>query len=271
MRVLEVGTHVFLEVSGASLREAARTAVIAAREDAAEAPFDVTVRARRGHRVLTKGDDEAWIAAGIGDAYAELAGLPTVVGASDQVPPSDTVLVQPAMIEVRQATSGDPLRYEISFMVTSDGRTRGHLFQETKATLNPSSWTEFLRAQVTPALAGLPRPFRVAVAVGGTSAEASLRTAARADARELDHLGEEGDERGTPIRLREMETELTELLDVELGGATSASVCSQARIIRLVRHGGSLPIGLYAGLPSDRRIRAILTPGGLDVTPSLAP
>ena len=265
--MVELGSHVFMEVSGEALRHASRTAVLAVRDGAAGTSFDVTVRARRGRGVLTAGEDEAWIAAGVADAYNELSTRPTVVSASGQWPPVETVVHQPAILEIRQTTSGDAHHYGISYLITTDGALRGRLFQETKATLNPSSWTEFLLSQVVPGLAGLPRPFRVALAVGGTSAESSLGTAASADARELDHLGEEGDDEGTPIRQREMEAQLTALLEAELGTPTGERVCSQVRIIRLVRHGGSLPIGLYVGLPTDRRIHAVLTPDGLDVSP----
>ncbi|MFZ4485259.1 MAG: fumarate hydratase [Candidatus Nanopelagicales bacterium] len=257
----------FMEVSGEALRHASRTAVLAAREGAPGTSFDVTVHARRGRGVLTSGDDETWIAAGVADAYSELSATPTVVSASGQWPPADTVVHQPAILEIRQMTSGDADRYGISYLVTADGALRGRLFQETKATLNPSSWTEFLLSQVLPGLAGLPRPFRVALAVGGTSAEASLGTAASADARELDHLGEDGGEKGTPIRQRQMEAELAALLAAELRVPAGEPVCSQVRIIRLVRHGGSLPIGLYVGLTTDRRIHAALTPRGIDVSP----
>lgn len=266
--VVEMGSHVFMEVSGEALRHASRTAVLVAREDDPGTAFDVTVRARRGRGVLTSGEDETWIAAGVADAYRKLSATPTVVSASGQWPPTKAVVRQPAILGIRQATSGDAHEYRISYLVTTDGALRGRLFQETKATLNPSSWTEFLLNQVVPVLAGLPRPFRVALAVGGTSAESSLGTAASADARELDHLGEEGDEEGTPIRQREMEGEVSALLEAELGTPAGERVCSQVRIIRLVRHGGSLPIGLYVGLPTDRCIHAVLTPDGLDVSPA---
>ncbi len=266
--VVEMGSRTFMEVAGEALRDASRTAVLAARAGAPGTSFDVTVRARRGPGVLTSGDDEAWIAAGVADAYEELSATPIVVSASGQWPPVETVVQQPAIIEIRQATSGDHHHYGISYVITTDGALRGRLFQETKATLNPPSWTEFLLRQVVPGLAALPRPFRVSLAVGGTSAEASLGTAASADARELDHLEDEGDEEGTPIRPREMEAELSALLEAELGAPAGEPVCSQVRIIRLVRHGGSLPIGLYVGLPTDRRIHAAFTPRGLDVSPA---
>lgn len=266
-RLAVLGRHTFMEVSGEALRFASKTAVLALRTGAGEQPFDVTVRARRGQRVLTPGADETWIAAGVADAYRELRASPTVVAASGQWPPTEVVVQQPIIIDLRQATSGDPHRYEISYLSADDASPRGVLFQETKATLNPISWVAFLRTHVVPSLRGLPRPFRVALAVGGTSAEASLGTAASADAGDLDHLYEVGDEAGTPIRQRALEAELAALLEEELGGQGPDPVCSQIRIIRLVRHGGSLPIGLYVGLPGDRHSRVTLSPLGLDVSP----
>lgn len=243
-----------------------------AREGVPEGPYDVTVRASRGQRVLTPGDDEAWIAAGVTDSYAELSAQSLMVAASAQWPATPTTVIPPTLVEIRQATSGDPRRYDLTLLVTSDGRMRGRLFQETKATLTPESWDAFLRQQILPCLSGLPRPFRVALAVGGTSADASLGLAASADGGDLDHLPEEGGDEGAPIRLRELEGQLAALLDAELGATDPGEpVCSQVRIVRLVRHGGSLPVGLYVGLPSDRRVRAVLTPSGVEVTPLDSP
>lgn len=266
MRTLDLGPHQYLEISGEALRDAARTAVLVAREGAPPEPFDVAVRAHRGHRVLTAGEDERWIASGIADTYTHLNARPTTVAASRQWPPSTTPIVQPSAIEIRQAMSGDPDRYEISFLVTSDSAMRGRLFQETKATLTPESWSTFLRQQVLPCLEGLPRPMRVALAVGGTSADASLSIAASADSGAFDDLPEEGGEVGAPIRQRELEDQLGSLVEAELVGSSPGQpICSQVRIIRLVRHGGSLPIGLYVGLPTDRRVHVSFTTEGVDV------
>lgn len=266
MRTIALGRDQFLEIPGETLRDAACAAVLAIRDRTPGGVFDVTAWAIRGPGVLTPGEDEAWIAAGVAAAYEELEATSSVVGPSRHPSGEAALLRQPTLLEIRQATSGDPRRYQITLLLTSDGTPRGRLFQETKATLTPAAWTEFLRGQVLPCLVDLPRPFRVALAVGGTSAEAGLAAARRADGGELDHLPDVGGEEGSSLRLPDQESELGDLIEEAFGGRETDRACSQVRIIRLVRHGGSLPVGLYVGLPTDRHVRVTLTSRGVDVS-----
>ena len=266
MRIIDLGPHQFLEGPGETLRDATQAAVLTAREGMSGDVFDVAARGVRGPRVLTAGSDEAWIAAGIDAAYGELNASASVVTASDHLLDELPVPRQPALVEIRQATSGDPTQYSIDLLVTTDASPRSWLFQETKATLTPAAWGAFLRRAVVPRLIDLPRPFRVALAVGGTSAEACLATALRTEGGEFDHLPDVGDGMGAPIRLPMLEAELEAVVNDELSRHGTGGACSQVRIVRLVRHGGSLPVGLYIGLHTDRRVRVTLTPQGMDVT-----
>lgn len=253
----------FAEVSGDALHFASREAVLAARHGAAQSPFDVAVRVQRGHRVLSPGADECWIAAGVADAYRELGAESTIIAPVGPDSSEQKFPGRVANIHVLQALAGDPYRYDLSFHLSVDAQPRGRLFQETKATLNPASWNDFLRTQIIPALRSLPRPFRVALAVGGTSAEASLGTAARADAGEFDDLTEEGGDTGAPIRQRALEIECADLINEELCSSATQLACDQVRVIRMVRHGGSLPIGLHIGLPGDQLVRVTLNSQGM--------
>lgn len=270
-RTVQLGPHQFLEISGEALKHAAYEAVLAAHGgvacgDAGGGAVHVTLDCVRGLRVLTPGDDQSWLAAGAHAACQEIAtpaGLRAAAGATDS--PLRPDRRTPMDIILRVATDGAPKRYEIEVLTTSDGMLRGHLFQQTRATLTPDAWREFVHEHVIPKVAELPRPFRLSLAIGGTSAEASIAAAARADSGAWDALAPGGDESGSPLRPVELERELHAALSDSLAQTPGEVVCSQVRIIRMVRHGGSLPVALYCGLPSDRRARVTLDEDGAHI------
>lgn len=245
--IREVGEHRFLEVDGALLRAAACAAVVTLAGDRAGLPFDVRVKARRGRMVLSSGEDGDLIARGVGDAYAVLASTSTRVEADGQ--PIANLAAAAMPVDIRQGgSSDDQYEYLIDLLVTEDAKLRGALFQEPPAILNPTAMANFLRTVIPGLVAGRPDPFRVTVVVGGTSAEAVLAMAAEADGGSFDDLPEERDDDGGPVRSRELERLLHAVAE-EAGGLGS---CSQARVIRGVRHGGSLPIGAYVGHADDQ-------------------
>lgn len=259
IREVVVGDRTFLEIPGDALRQASALAVRHCVQPGEAC--DVLISGSRGKHVLTPGEDEAWIAAGVRDAYRDLGATTTMVTPTSEHGAHDTPSSPPAQIEIRQEVHGGVQGYELGFLVTQDCQLRGRLFQETKATLNPESWSGFLRSILPPVLRDAPRPFRVNLAVGGTSAENALSVAARADRAEFDDLDGIGDDSGRPIRVREIEQELLEMIP-ELVEGNAEAACSDVRVIRLVRHGGSLPIGLYVGYPDDRLVRLTLTREG---------
>lgn len=247
-RWFEAAGRTFVEIDVATLRQAARRAVLDLRKNRTGGEFDVRVIGRRGQSVLTSGDDEAWIAQGVQDAYDHLGAAPTAVLAATGTSRQPH---GPTSIELLSLTSrGHEHIYELTFQVTADAQVRGHLFQETKATLNPAAMDAFL-LRVLPPLLASPAVSRVSIAIGGTSAEDCLAMASRADRRELDALPRDGDFAGRAFRDDCMEANVACLVGQIIPSGAHDWSTSDIRVIRMVRHGGSLPIGIHVGLRDD--------------------
>ena len=108
-------------------------------------------------------------------------------------------------------------------------------------------------------------PYHLAIVIGGTSAELTMKTVKLASCRYLDDLPTQGSEDGHAFRDLEMEQEvhkLTQSLGVgaQFGGKY---FCHDVRVIRLPRHGASLPIGLGVSCSADRQALGKITRDGV--------
>ena len=114
-------------------------------------------------------------------------------------------------------------------------------------------------------MALLPAPYHLAIVIGGTSAEANLKTVKLASARYLDDLPITGDESGHGIRCPEMEKKILEMTQKRGIGAQFGGkyFCLDVRVIRLPRHGASLPIGIGVSCSADRQALAKITKDGV--------
>ena len=108
-------------------------------------------------------------------------------------------------------------------------------------------------------------PYHLAIVVGGTSAEANLKTVKLASARYLDGLPTSGSERGHAIRCPEMEEKILSLTQKRGIGAQFGGkyFCLDVRVIRLPRHGASLPIGIGVSCSADRQALGKITKDGI--------
>ena len=220
---------------------------------------------KKGQRVWTGAgaDDEAALARGIYDTYtrtnlrySQLAPLSVY----DEV---NTGTNLPAQIEL-YATSGD--EYHFLFITKGGGSAnKSFLFQETKALLNPSSLLAFLDQKMrTLGTAACP-PYHLAVVIGGTSAELTLKAVKLASCRALDDLPTRGSELGHAIRDPELEAEVLALsrrngIGAQFGGKY---FCHDVRVIRLPRHGASCPVGIGVSCAADRQAKAKITHAGV--------
>jgi fumarate hydratase class I len=169
----------------------------------------------------------------------------------------------PAEIEI-EATTGDA--YKFLFMAKGGGSAnKSYLFQETKALLNPTSLMAFLDKHLrTLGTAACP-PYHLAIVIGGTSAEHTLKTAKLASARYLDTLPKTGNTLGRGFRDVELEQEVLELtrtfgIGAQFGGKY---FCHDVRVIRLPRHGASCPVGIAVSCSADRQALAKITADGV--------
>ncbi|NUP74710.1 MAG: fumarate hydratase, partial [Sinomonas sp.] len=213
--------------------------------------------------VLTSGGDEAHIARGVFDAYTRLNLRYSQMAPLTMWDEKNTGSNLPAQIEL-YAADGDA--YKFLFMAKGGGSAnKSYLYQETKAVLNPSSMMKFLEEKIRSLGTSACPPYHLAIVVGGPSAEFALKTAKYASARYLDTLPKQGSPSGHGFRDLELEAEVLELtrkigIGAQFGGKY---FCHDVRVIRLPRHGASLPIALAVSCSADRQALGKITKDGV--------
>ncbi|MEV8098777.1 fumarate hydratase [Kitasatospora sp. NPDC085879] len=222
------------------------------------------VMGKRGQNVLTAGQDEAAIARGVYDAYTELNLRYSQMAPVTMWDERNTGNNLPAQIEL-YATDGDA--YKFLFMAKGGGSAnKSYLYQETKAILNESSMLSFLEQKIRSLGTAACPPYHLAIVVGGTSAEFALKTAKYASAHYLDNLPTSGDAKtGHGFRDLELEQKVFELtqkigIGAQFGGKY---FCHDVRVIRLPRHGASLPVAMAVSCSADRQALGKITAEGV--------
>ena len=218
---------------------------------------------KKGQRVWTTGNDEEALARGVYDTYTGTNLRYSQLAPVSMYDETNTGTNLPAQIEL-YATGGD--EYHFLFVTKGGGSAnKTFLFQETKALLNPQALLAFLDQKVrTLGTAACP-PYHLAVVVGGTSAEVTLKTVKLASCRYLDDLPTLGNELGHAIRDPELEAEVLKLtqrtgIGAQFGGKY---FCHDVRVVRLPRHGASCPVGIGVSCSADRQAKAKITRDGV--------
>ena len=221
------------------------------------------VMGKKGQRVWTGFDDEAALAAGVRRTYTEtnlrysqLAPLKMF----EEVNTGDNL---PAQIDI-YATSGE--EYEFLFIAKGGGSAnKTFLYQQTPAVMNEAALIKFLDTQIrTLGTAACP-PYHLSIVIGGTSAELNLKTVKLASCRYLDDLPSEGNKFGQAFRDRAFEQQVLKLtremgIGAQFGGKY---FCHDVRVIRLPRHGASVPVGIGVSCSADRQILGKITRDGI--------
>jgi fumarate hydratase class I len=222
---------------------------------------------KRGQHVLTHGPDEEAISRGVYDAYANLNLRYSQMAPLTMWDERNTGTNLPAQIEIYADTKpGHELSYEFLYMAKGGGSAnKSFLFQETKALLNPTRFREFLDTALRSLGTAACPPYHLAIVVGGTSAEYALKVAKLASARYLDTLPVHGSMDAHGFRDLEMEAEVLELtrgfgIGAQFGGKY---FCHDVRVIRLPRHGASLPVAIAVSCSADRQALARITADGV--------
>jgi fumarate hydratase class I len=218
---------------------------------------------KKGQRVWTSADDETALARGIFDVYQETNLRYSQMAPLATFEEKNTGTNLPAQLEL-YATGGD--EYHLLFVTKGGGSAnKTFLFQETKALLNPESLLAFLDQKVRALGTAACPPYHLAIVVGGTSAEMTLKTVKLASCRYLDDLPTRGNELGHAIRDPEMEDAVLRLtqrtgIGAQFGGKY---FCHDVRVIRLPRHGASCPVGIGVSCSADRQAKAKITRDGV--------
>jgi fumarate hydratase, class I len=221
------------------------------------------VVAKKGEAVWTGGDDEAALSEGILKAYAETNLRYSQMAPVDMFTEVNTGTNLPAQIDL-YATPGDA--YKFLFMAKGGGSAnKTFLYQETKALLNPDSLRRFLDEKLRSIGTAACPPYHLALVIGGTSAELTLKTVKLASAHYLDGLPTAGNEHGQAFRDIEMEEAIYAMSrDLGIGAQFGGKYfCHDVRVIRLPRHGASCPVGLGVSCSADRQVLGKITTEGV--------
>lgn len=226
------------------------------------------VMGKRGQHVLSEGADEAAIARGVFDAYTRLNLRYSQMAPVTTWDEKNTGSNLPAQIELYADTApGHENTYKFLFMAKGGGSAnKSFLYQETKAVLNPERMLAFLDEKLRSLGTAACPPYHLAIVIGGTSAEFALKTAKYASAKYLDELPTTGDaSTGRGFRDTELEERVLELtrnfgIGAQFGGKY---FCHDVRVVRLPRHGASLPVAIAVSCSADRQVLGKITPEGV--------
>ena len=224
------------------------------------------VMGKKGQYVLTTAKDEVAVAQGVYDAYTKLNLRYSQMAPVTTWEEKNTGNNLPAQIEI-YADSEHQDEYNFLFIAKGGGSAnKSYLYQETKAVLNPTSFINWLDEKLRSLGTAACPPYHLAIVIGGTSAEHTVKTAKLASTHYLDNLPTTGDAAtGHGFRDLELEQQVLELtrtlgIGAQFGGKY---FCHDVRVVRLPRHGASLPIAIAVSCSADRQAKAKITKDGI--------
>ena len=223
----------------------------------------IIVMGKKGNRVWTEGDDEAALSEGAMNAFLKSNLRYSQLAPLDMFTESNTRNNLPAQLEI-YADRGD--EYKLMFITKGGGSAnKSLLFQETRALLNPGRFLEFADEKLRILGTAACPPYHLAIVVGGTSAEYSLKVAKLASARFLDNLPTAGNEFGQAFRDLEMEEKVLKMSqEIGIGAQFGGKYfCHDVRVVRMPRHGASCPVAIAVSCAADRQILSRITRDGI--------
>jgi fumarate hydratase, class I len=225
------------------------------------------IMGKKGRLIWTDGDDEAALAEGARDAYLKRNLRYSQLAPLSMFEEKNTRNNMPAQVEIYAEGQGESeSAYKFLFIAKGGGSAnKAFLFQATPSILTHDRMLAFLKEKVlTLGTAACP-PYHLAIVIGGTSAELTMKTVKLASTKYYDNLPTQGSEDGHAFRDLDMERQvlrMTQSLGVgaQFGGKY---FCHDVRVIRLPRHGASLPIGLGVSCAADRQAMGKITRHGI--------
>ena len=224
------------------------------------------VMGKKGQRTLTSEKDEVSISRGVYDAFTNLNLRYSQMAPITMWEEKNTGNNLPAQIEI-YSDSEHPNEYNFLFIAKGGGSAnKSFLYQETKAVLNPKSFMVWLDEKLRSIGTAACPPYHLAIVIGGTSAEHTVKTAKLASTKYLDSLPRTGDAKtGHAFRDIDLEEEVLKLtrtlgIGAQFGGKY---FCHDVRVVRLPRHGASLPIAIAVSCSADRQAKGKITKDGV--------
>lgn len=221
------------------------------------------VMGKKGQQVWTGVSDEEALSKGVYQAYTENNLRYSQNAPLDMFTEKNTGTNLPAQFDL-YATDGDA--YKFLFIAKGGGSAnKSFLYQETRAILNPKSLVPFLTEKMMSLGTAACPPYHLTFVIGGTSAEATMKHVKLASTKYYDHLPTTGNEHGRAFRDVELEAQMLEAarncgIGAQFGGKYFAL---DVRVIRLPRHGASLPVGIGVSCSADRQAKGKITRDGV--------
>jgi len=222
-----------------------------------------TVFAKKGQHVMTNGNDEEALSFGIYKTYTEENLRYSQTIPLDMYNEINSGTNLPAQIDI-MSTQGD--EYKFLFVAKGGGSAnKTYLFQETKALLNPVTLEKFLVEKMKTLGTSACPPYHIAFVIGGTSADAAVKTVKLASTKYYDELPTKGNEGGQAFRDIELEQKILAAAQESGFGAQFGGkyFAHDVRIIRLPRHGASCPVAMAVSCSADRNIKAKINKKGI--------
>ena len=224
------------------------------------------VMGKKGQQVLTDEKDEISISKGVYDAFTKLNLRYSQLAPVTTWEEKNTGNNLPAQIEIYSDTD-HANEYNFLFIAKGGGSAnKSFLYQETKAVLNPTSFMSWLDEKLRSLGTSACPPYHLVVVIGGTSAEYTVKTAKLASTKYLDSLPTKGDAKtGHGFRDLELEKEILKLTqNIGIGAQFGGKYfCHDVRVVRLPRHGASLPIAIAVSCSADRQVKAKINKDGI--------
>ena len=217
----------------------------------------------KGEHVLTGGDDAKHLSEGVYNTYQTANLRYSQLAPLTMFDEKNTANNLPAQIDLY---AGKGAEYNLTFIQKGGGSAnKSFLYQKTKAVLNDQSMIEFVKEAIINLGTAACPPYHLAIVIGGTSAEYTMKTVKMASIKALDELPQSGSESGHGWRDTKWEERILQLtrelgIGAQFGGKY---FCHDVRVIRLPRHGASCPIGIGVSCSADRQVKAKITKDGL--------
>lgn len=222
-----------------------------------------SIFAKKGQQVWTGANDAEALSRGVYECYTQENLRYSQVAPLDLFKETNTGTNLPAQIDLHAAEGA---KYEFLFVAKGGGSANKlFLFQENRSLLNPKSLEKFIGEKMQLLGTSACPPYHLVFVIGGTSAEACMKTLKLATTKYLDALPTTGNELGRAFRDTALEARVLKLAQEAKVGAQFGGkyFALDVRVIRLPRHGASCPVGMGVSCSADRNIRAKITKDGV--------
>lgn len=226
----------------------------------------IIISAKKGSRIFVDGDDYDALSQGAKRAYATKNLRYSQLAPLSMFEEKNTGDNLPGQIDITQAEAGYSDEYKFLFIAKGGGSAnKTFLYQATPSILHPERLINYIAEKLKDLGTSACPPYHLAVVIGGTSAELNLKTVKLASCRSLDELPTKGSLEGNAFRDKDMEQKILKIsqemgVGAQFGGKY---FCHDVRVIRLPRHGASLPIGIGVSCSADRQINAKINANGV--------